>query len=70
MQDPITRRTFAAAALVAGLRSDAVGQNASVPTPDADESDIGSLYPFVQKLADSASMALSYLRPEFRSLAE
>ena len=70
LQDPITRRTFAAAALVTGLRSDAVEQNAPAATPAADESDIGSLYPFVQKLADSASMPLSYLRPEFRSLAE
>jgi dienelactone hydrolase len=38
--------------------------------PDPEESHIGSLYPFVQKLADSAPLSLSYLRPEFRNLED
>ena len=36
----------------------------------SDESHIGNLYPFVQKQADSSPVALSFLRPEFRSLKE
>src|SRR5438552_13156181 len=31
-------------------------------------SDIGSLYPFVQKQADRSRLELSFLRPEFRDL--
>lgn len=69
-QDSMTRRTFGTAALVAALGSDAAAQNAPAAGPSADESDIGSLYPFVQKLADSAPLGLSYLRPEFRSLPD
>jgi len=69
-QDSITRRTFGTAALVAGLSSDAAAQNAPAAAPAADESDIGSLYPFVQKLADSTLFGLSYLHPEFKSLPD
>jgi dienelactone hydrolase len=69
-QDSITRRTFGTAALVAGLSSDAAAQSAPAAAPAADESDIGSLYPFVQKLADSTLFGLSYLHPEFKSLPD
>jgi dienelactone hydrolase len=65
-----TRRGFAAAALASGLPLDVAAQStAPVAAPGAEESHIGNLYPFVQKLADTSPMPLSFLRPEFRSLA-
>jgi len=37
---------------------------------NATDSQIGNLYPFVQKQADQSPLALSFLRPEFRSLKQ
>jgi dienelactone hydrolase len=49
-----------------------MGAQASGPAtgPGPEESHIGSLYPFVQKQADNSPVALSFLRPEFRSLKD
>ncbi|MGE5645545.1 MAG: dienelactone hydrolase family protein [Acidobacteriota bacterium] len=41
---------------------------AAAPEPARTGSDIGSLYPFVQKQADRSTLELSFLRPEFREL--
>lgn len=60
----ISRRALAGLLAAPALRA----QLPAGPAPD--ESHIGSLYPFVQKQADSSPVALSFLRPEFRSLKE
>ena len=52
----------------AWLADAAPQSNTPATGPAPDEPHIGSLYPFVQKQADSAPQALSFLRPEFRSL--
>jgi dienelactone hydrolase len=66
----VNRRVFASGLLgSAALPASATPQTSPPATgPGPDESHIGNLYPFVQEQADSAPMALSYLRPEFRSL--
>src|SRR5262245_26381987 len=65
----MTRRGAGMGLLGAGLPWQAAAQaGAPAPGPGPDESHLGSLYPFVQKRADSSPVALSFLRPEFRSL--
>src|SRR5215469_16764631 len=67
----VTRRSFTSAALASGLPFEAAAQNTEpVSGPGPDESHIGTLYPFVQKLADTSGLPLSFLRPEFRSLEQ
>ncbi len=56
---PLTRRGFAAG-LLAGLPA-----LAQAPAG----SQLGSLYPPIQAIADASPLELSYLRPEFRDLA-
>lgn len=43
---------------------------ASAQTTSATGSQIGNLYPFVQKQADQSPLSLSFLRPEFKSLKQ
>src|SRR5579862_3769844 len=62
----LTRRGFGTGLLGATLPWNAAGQIAA--GPGADESHLGSLYPFVQHQADLSPVALSFLHPEFRSL--
>jgi dienelactone hydrolase len=64
-----TRRGFGAGMLGAALPWPAAAQTIAAG-PAADEPHLGNLYPFVQKQADSSPLALSFLRPEFRSLAQ
>ena len=64
-----TRRRFGFGLLSATLPGIAAAQTpALAPGPGPDESHLGNLYPFVQRQADSSPIALSFLRPEFRSL--
>lgn len=63
----LTRRRFGSGLLGAALPQSAAAQTIA-PGPAPDESHLGSLYPFIQHQADSSSLALSFLRPEFRSL--
>jgi dienelactone hydrolase len=44
------------------------GNMASAQTTATTGSHLGNLYPFVQRQADQSSLALSFLRPEFKSL--
>ncbi len=65
----VNRRTFASGLLGGALPVTISGQTLSPATgPAADESHVGNLYPFIQKQADSSSLTLSFLRPEYRSL--
>src|SRR5689334_25208828 len=64
-----TRRGFGSGLLGAALPWPAAAQTVSAG-PAADEPHLGNLYPFVQKQADSSPVALSFLRPEFRSLGQ
>jgi len=69
----LSRREFwqrmgAAACVPAGLKPRATFAEAGA-LPDND-SHIGSLYPFIQKQADRSPLELSFLRPEFRNLAQ
>jgi dienelactone hydrolase len=69
----LTRRGFGSGLLGAALPQAALAQaavqsSAPVAGPGPDESHLGNLYPFVQRQADSSPLALSFLRPEFRSL--
>src|SRR5262245_49207361 len=65
----LTRRNLAAGLLGAAYPQTATAQASAVAAgPSPDESHIGNLYPFVQQQADSAPVALSFLRPEFRDL--
>lgn len=63
----LTRRGFGSGLLGAAFQRSGGAQTVA-PGPAPDESHLGSLYPFVQHQADSAPLALSFLRPEFRSL--
>ncbi|HEY2015094.1 MAG TPA: alpha/beta hydrolase family protein [Bryobacteraceae bacterium] len=67
----LTRRGFGSGfgsgLLGAALPWSATAQTVA-PGPGPDEPHLGSLYPFVQQQADSSPVALSFLRPEFRSL--
>lgn len=66
-----TRRAFTTGIVAAAAPLPATPQTATPAAgPAADESHAGSLYPFIQKLADSSPFALSYLRPEFRDLRQ
>jgi dienelactone hydrolase len=62
----ISRRQFHSW-LAAGAVAQHAGTTARGETQQAG-SDIGSLYPFVQKQADRSTLELSFLRPEFKSL--
>jgi dienelactone hydrolase len=65
----VTRRGFGSGLLGAALPWNAAAQmSAPAAGPGPDEPHVGNLYPFIQKQADSAPLALSFLRPEFRSL--
>ena len=70
MQPPIVnRRVFTSGMLGAGWALPAAAQTlAPAAGPASDEPHLGNLYPFVQQQADSSPIALSFLRPEFRSL--
>jgi dienelactone hydrolase len=59
----MTRREFEALMLAAGASQAAAGQERT-------GSHIGSLYPFAQKQADRSPIELSFLKPEFRDLAQ
>src|SRR5262245_11338540 len=64
-----TRRGFGFGLLGATLPGTAAAQTAMLASgPAPDESHLGNLYPFVQQQADSSPVALSFLRPDFRSL--
>src|SRR6185436_13761561 len=65
----LTRRGFGSGMLGAAWPA---GAQTLAPAAGAgpDESHIGNLYPFVQKQTDSSPVALSFLRPEFRSLRQ
>lgn len=63
----ISRREFSALLATAGVPVQAA-QAARPPQPAPAGSDIGNLYPFVQKQADRSQLELSWLRPEFTSL--
>ena len=67
----MTRRRFGGGLLGASLPWTAAAQTATAPAagPGPDEPHTGNLYPFIQQQADSPS-ALSFLRPEFRSLGK
>jgi dienelactone hydrolase len=58
---PLSRRAFTSALAVFASTRAGRGQSPA-------ESHLGSLYPSVQNLADSSSLELSFLRPEFRDL--
>lgn len=62
MQDGLTRRSWAAALAASAGSGQAIGQAAK-------GSNLGSLYPPLQAIADSSPRELSYLRPEFTDLA-
>lgn len=64
-----TRRAFAST-LLASTALDAQSAPPIPAAPAPDEPHLGSLYPLTQSLADSAPMSLSFLRPQFRSLAK
>jgi dienelactone hydrolase len=66
----ISRRNLGLGLLGASLPWSAAAQTAIAAGPGRDESHLGSLYPFIQKRADSSPVALSFLRPEFRSLRQ
>jgi dienelactone hydrolase len=67
----LSRRRFASTAFAAGLLPELEAQTSPPAAgPGPEESHIGSLYPLVQKLADTAPRQLSFLRPEFRRLPE
>jgi hypothetical protein len=64
-----TRRGFGMGLLGAAMPWTAAAQSsAPAAGPGPNEPHIGNLYPFIQKQADSSPVALSFLRPEFRSL--
>ena len=63
----VSRREFSALLAAAGIPAQAA--QTVPPQPAARTgSDIGSLYPFVQKQADRSRLELSWLRPEFSAL--
>jgi dienelactone hydrolase len=66
----MNRRTFASTLLASPALAAPPQANTPAAGPAADESHIGNLYPFVQKHADTAPLALSFLKPGFRSLAK
>jgi dienelactone hydrolase len=64
-----TRRGFGMGLLGAAMPWSAAAQSsAPAAGPGPNEPHVGNLYPFIQKQADSSPVALSFLRPEFRSL--
>jgi len=69
---PMTKANFSRRRFGSGLFGAALPWRAAsqaVPAgPRPDESHLGSLYPFIQHQADTSPLALSFLRPEFRSL--
>ena len=71
----MTRRRFCRSLGASGaLASSSLAFSGTVrafqaPTPAKDSPHIGSLYPFVQQQADRSRLELSFLQPQFRSLA-
>ncbi len=62
------RRTFSSLLGAPWLANASPQANTPAAGPAAEEPHIGNLYPFVQQQADSQPLALSFLKPEFRSL--
>ena len=71
----MTRRRFCRSLGASGaLASSSLAFSGTVralqtPTPAKDSPHIGNLYPFVQQQADRSRLELSFLQPQFRSLA-
>src|SRR5581483_5453715 len=66
----VTRRGFHTGLLAAASSAAQTPPTAPAAGPAADEPHLGNLYPLVQKQADRSPVALSFLRPEFRSLRQ
>jgi dienelactone hydrolase len=67
----ISRREFCEQLTAGGtMLATADAFNAVAQTPAATGPHLGNLYPFVQRQADQSPLALSFLRPEFKSLKQ
>jgi dienelactone hydrolase len=73
----ISRRAFCEHLAVGGgmiagadAQLESAAEFLSTQTADTVSPHIGNLYPFVQRQADQAPLALSFLRPEFKSLKQ
>ena len=64
----LSRRQFSAVITSAGIPAQAT-QVSRPQQPAPTGSDLGSLFPFIQKQADRSKLELSWLRPEFSALA-
>lgn len=64
----LSRRQFSAVLASAGIPAQAT-QASRPQQPAPTGSDLGSLFPFIQKQADRSKLELSWLRPEFSQLA-